>query len=354
MPYNLISIDDRLFTPAHLLKRVLANFVINTVIAVVLTAIHFGRGFVPNLIFSQCIGFSIFFSTAAAMPLLKRAASSRTQVMLIVAVLIFGALAGTLLGALANGISLTEFIGGSFGFFSQVLVLALLFGAIVSYVFFSVARISEEKMKRLDMEKVSVETELRLLQSQMEPHFLFNTLSNVLSLMDSDREKARSMLESFTAFLRASFLTARHRTVTLAQEMDVVKNYLDVFAVRMGVRLAYHIDLPEGLRSIPIPPLLIQPLVENAVKHGLEPSIEGGSISLRAERIGDAVRIVVADTGRGIIEHDTGNNIGLGNVRKRLELMYGDRGRMVLEENEPAGVKVTIEIPYGQDTSSHS
>jgi sensor histidine kinase YesM len=210
MPYNLISIDDKLFTPVHLLKRVLANFVINTVIAIVLTAIHFGRGFFPNLIFSQCIGFSIFFSTAAAMPFLKRAASSRTQVLLIVVVLIFSALAGTLLGALANGISLTEFIGGSFGFFSQVQVLALLFGAIVSYVFFSVARISEEKMNRLDMEKISVETELKLCQSQMEPHFLFNTLSNVLSLMDSDREKARSMLESFTAFLRASFLAYAH------------------------------------------------------------------------------------------------------------------------------------------------
>jgi signal transduction histidine kinase len=346
MPYKLISIDDKLFTPAHLLKSILANLVINTTIAAVLWAIHFGRGFIPDLIFSQCIGFSIFFSSLAAVPLLKRAASSRTQVMIIIAVVCFGAVAGTLLGALANGFSLGDFIGGSFGFFLQVVVLALLFGAIVSYVFFSVARISEEKMKRLDMEKVSVETELKLLQSQMEPHFLFNTLSNVLSLMDSDRDKARSMLESFTAFLRASFLTARHRTVTLAQEMDVVKNYLDVFAVRMGARLAYRIDLPEGLRNVPIPPLLIQPLVENAVKHGLEPSIEGGEIALRAERIGDAVRIVVTDTGNGISELGMGNRIGLENVRKRLELMYGDRGRLFLEENKPHGVKVVVEIPY--------
>jgi len=353
MPYKLISIDDKVYTPAHLVKSVLANFAINTVIAAVLWAIHFGRGFIPNLIFSQCIGFSIFFSSLAATPLLKRAASSRSQIMIVITVLMFGALAGTLLGALANGISLNEFIGNSFGFFSQIVVLAVLFGAIVSYLFFSVARISEEKMKRLDVEKISVETELKLLQSQMEPHFLFNTLSNVLSLMDSDRDKARRMLESFTAFLRASFLTARHRTVTLAQEMDVVKNYLDVFAIRMGPRLAYHIDLPDGLRGLPIPPLLIQPLVENAVKHGLEPSIEGGSISLRAERSGDAVRIVVADTGRGSSGHGSGNNIGLGNVRKRLELMYGDRGRLFLEENKPHGVKVVVEIPYGQDPSSH-
>lgn len=346
MPYKLISIDDKLFTPAHLFKSILANLVINTVIAAVLWAIHFGRGFVPDLIFSQCIGFSIFFSSLAAAPLLKRSASSRTQVMLVITVVIFGALVGTLLGALGNGISLREFIGETSGFFIQIVLLALLFGAIVSYVFFSVARISEEKMRRLDMEKVSVETELKLLQSQMEPHFLFNTLSNVLSLMDSDRDKARSMLESFTAFLRASFLTARHRTVTLAQEMDVVKNYLDVFAVRMGARLAYSIDLPEGLRTVPIPPLLIQPLVENAVKHGLEPSVEGGEITLRAELIGDAVRIVIADTGKGISEHGMGNRIGLENVRKRLELMYGDRGRLFLEENKPRGVKVAIEIPY--------
>jgi sensor histidine kinase YesM len=149
-------------------------------------------------------------------------------------------------------------------------------------------------------------------------------------------------------------MTARQRTVTLAQEMDVVKNYLDVYAVRMGDRLAYKIDIPDSLRNIMIPPLLIQPLVENAVKHGLEPAIDGGEISVQAIRDGDIVRITVSDSGMGIDVTGTGNNIGLDNIKKRLELMYGNAGRLFLEENKPRGVKVVVEIPYETVTSDHS
>jgi sensor histidine kinase YesM len=265
-----------------------------------------------------------------------------------------GAFAGTVLGALANGYDLLRFIRAHSAFFAQSVLIALLFGSIVSYVFISLAKLSEEKIKRLDIEKNAAEAELKLLQSQMEPHFLFNTLSNVTSLLDSDRGKAKHMLESYTAFLRGSLMTARQRTVTLAQEMDVVKNYLDVYAVRMGDRLTYRIDIPDSLRHIMIPPLLIQPLVENAVKHGLEPSISGGEVSIRAVRDGDTVRITVADSGMGIDETGRGNNIGLSNIKQRLELMYGNAGQLFLEENKPRGVKVVVEIPYETGTSNHS
>jgi sensor histidine kinase YesM len=128
--------------------------------------------------------------------------------------------------------------------------------------------------------------------------------------------------------------------------MDVVRNYLAVIQVRMGNRLAFRIDVPENLGGCTIPPLLIQPLVENAVKHGLEPSIKGGEVVLHAARENDMIRIVVADTGRGISEMGPGNGIGLSNIRDRLKLMYGERGRLALEENSPHGVKATIEIPY--------
>jgi len=343
---SLISIDDKKFTLKWIIASIIVNALVNTLIAVILNAIGFGRGFVVTLIYSPCIGMSIFAANLAATPLFRTVARAPYQIMIIITAVIVGSLAGSILGTLANGFELVPFVREYSSFFAQIVLLGLLFGAVISYVYFSIAKISEEKVRRLDMEKSSVETELKLLQSQMEPHFLFNTLSNVLGLMDSDRDKARRMLESFTAFLRASFMTARHRTVTLAQEMDVVKNYLDVFSVRMGERLAYRIDIPDSLRHFLIPPLLIQPLVENAVKHGLEPAIGGGEVLLEAVRDKDMVRITVTDTGTGIDAKKGGNNVGLGNIRKRLELMYGDQGRLILEENKPRGLKVTIQIPY--------
>jgi sensor histidine kinase YesM len=133
--------------------------------------------------------------------------------------------------------------------------------------------------------------------------------------------------------------------VPLAQELDVVKSYLDLCAMRMGERLRYRIDLPEALRGVLIPPLLIQPLVENAVKHGLEPSIDGGEVTVAAERAGGTIRIQVIDSGVGIRETTGGSGIGLDNVRRRLAIMYGDAGRLVIEESNPSGVKVVIEIP---------
>jgi sensor histidine kinase YesM len=354
MQDNLFPIDDKLFSPRSIVASLAINALVNTVIAVMLTAIGFGTGFVKTLIFSQCIGMSIYLANLAAFRVFRNVSRAAYQVSIIVAAVMLGAFAGTILGALANGYDPLQLIRENSRFFAQIVLIALLFGSIISYIFISLAKLSEEKIKRLDMGKNAAETELKLLQSQMEPHFLFNTLSNVTSLMDSDRGKAKHMLESFTAFLHGSFMTARQRTVTFDQEMDVVKNYLDVYSVRMGDRLAYTIDVPDSLRPVMIPPLLIQPLVENAVKHGLEPAIAGGEITVRAEREGDMVRISVADSGMGIDVTGTGNNIGLGNIRKRLELMYGDRGRLFLEENTPRGVKVVVEIPYEKGTSNHS
>jgi sensor histidine kinase YesM len=354
MADSFSSIADRQLTPKHILTSFIVNAIINTLIAVILNAIGFGKDFVVTFIFSQCIGMSIYFANLVALRLFRTVIRAAYQVSIIVAAVMLGAFVGTILGALANGYEVLRFIRENSTFFAQIVLVALLFGAIISYVFLSLAKMSEEKIKRLDMGKNAAEAELKLLQSQMEPHFLFNTLSNVTSLLDNDRGKAKHMLESFTAFLRGSLMTARQRTVTLDQEMDVVKNYIDVYSVRMGDRLTYTIDIPDSLRHIMIPPLLIQPLVENAVKHGLEPAITGGEISIRAVWDGDAVRITVADSGMGIDVTGRGNNIGLDNIKKRLELIYGDRARLFLEENKPRGVKVVVEIPYETGTSNHS
>jgi hypothetical protein len=334
MTEPLVRKEYQQFTLRRFAAAFLLNALINTVIALIITGLGIGKGFAISFIFSQCIGFSIFFSTGPG-----------TQVLIIAAAVIAGAFIGTLLGALANGFRPLPFFQEHFGYFTQVILFALLFGFVISYIFISLSIISEEKIKRLEVEKSVIEAELKLLQSQMEPHFLFNTLANIRSLIDSDPRKAGEMLETFVAFLRTSLRAGRERTVPLAQELDVVKSYLDLYAMRMGERLRYRIDLPEALRGVLIPPLLIQPLVENAVKHGLEPSIDGGEVTVAAERAGDTIRVQVIDSGVGIRETTGGSGIGLDNVRRRLAIMYGDAGRLVIEENDPSGVKVVIEIP---------
>ena len=318
----------------------------NTAIAGVLTAIGFGNGFRSIFIFSQCIGLTINFFSLIAVPLYKKAERTSVQLGIIIASIVAGGIVGTMLGALGNGIDPFVFLREHSTLFFQVVLLALLFGFIVSYVFISVQLISEEKLRRLEAEKATMQTELKMLQSQVEPHFLFNTLANVLSLIETDRARASRMLESFTSFLRSSLLTARQESVPLSQEMDLVRNYLAVFDVRMGDRLKYRIELPDHLRDFRVPPLLVQPLVENAIKHGLEPLAEGGEIVILASQEGALVRISVADNGLGIVEQASGTSIGLENIRKRLELIYGESAGLIIEENVPKGIRVVIEIPY--------
>ena len=336
-------------TTKRFLISIVVNGGINTLIAGILTGIGFGTGFFSNFVYSQCIGMSILLLSFALLPLFARIKRLPLQIVAIAATVIAGAFAGTLAGTAANGIHPVRFLQEYSDRFGQVIILALLFGFVISYIFISLDVISGEKLKRLAAEKNTVEAELKLLQSQMEPHFLFNTLANCLGLIETDPPRAKRMLESFTAFLRASFLTARERTVPLSREMDVVRNYLDIYSVRMGRRLRFSIDIPAELREVAIPPLLIQPLVENAIRHGLEPAPEGGMIEIGAVRAGDMVRITVVDSGVGMSEKSTGAGIGLENAAKRLHLLYGARGSLILVENEPSGVKAVVEVPYETD-----
>lgn len=341
----LIKREYQQLTLKRFAASLVLNALINTAIALLLTAIRFGHGFLFNLVISQCIGFSIYSANMAAIPLFRRIRHPAAQIAVIFAAILAGAVAGTLLGSLAVGMGPREMFGERFPLFTQVVLLGILFGVLVSYVFISLERIAEEKLQRLETEKAAMEAELRLVQSQMEPHFLFNTLANVRSLIDADPRKAGEMLETFVAFLRTSLRTGRERTVPLEQEMDVVRSYLDLFVIRMGERLRYRVALPEELRSVRIPPLLVQPLVENAIKHGLERSVQGGEVTVSAERSNGRVLIMVVDSGIGIGETGAGGGIGLDNVRRRLALMYGEGAGLTIEENRPSGVKVVIELP---------
>ena len=155
------------------------------------------------------------------------------------------------------------------------------------------------------------------------------------------------MLVDFIQYLRASLSKIREQRATLGHEMEMIQAYLNIFKVRMGDRLQYKIDLPENLKTTAFPPMLIQPLVENAIKHGLEPKIDGGKIFIKGEAKDGRLRLEVIDTGDGF-KGEKNSGMGLSNVRERLQSLYGNSGRLILEENQPSGMKAVIEVPNGR------
>jgi signal transduction histidine kinase len=181
--------------------------------------------------------------------------------------------------------------------------------------------------------------ELRALQAQIEPHFLFNTLANVLALIDYEPQKAKRMLDSFITHLRQSLDASRQTHATLGSELDLVTSYLQMLEIRMGDRLKFSVDCPDVLRETPFAPLLLQPLVENAVKYGLEPKIDGGLIAIRVREHDDAVVVEVDDDGVGLSAKTTarsGTGTGISNVRERLGSIYGERATLnVIEKQSP-------------------
>jgi len=341
-------------------KRVIKNLsytaVFNTVIAIFLTAVKFGGGPVDNFIVSQCIGISICSCMLTAHYFVKPTRLP-VQLFVIIAGLIIGSVIGALLGSVAVGMNPSTFFR-EYSFF-QIILIGILFGSIISYFFISREKISasevmiqEEKIKRLTSEKKVMESNLRLLQAQIEPHFLFNTLSNILSLLETDLEKGKCMMEDLIHYLRTSLSKTREDTTTIGQEMEMIRAYMNIFKVRMGDRLRYKVDVPDSISDIPFPPMLIQPLVENSIKHGLEPKIEGGEVFIRGEENEEILRLEIVDTGVGFYE-ESDPGAGLSNIRERLQSIYGDKGRLILEENRPCGLRAIIEVPNARDQSNH-
>lgn len=193
------------------------------------------------------------------------------------------------------------------------------------------------------------EARLRALQAQIEPHFLYNTLANVLGLIDTQPKQARHMLERFIDFLRASLHASRADSATVGTELDLTAAYLDVLAVRMGKRLRYRIEAEDDVRAAVIAPMLIQPLVENAVMHGLEPKVEGGTITVRARRDDDsaALQIDIVDDGVGVgnAPPRAGGGVGMANVKARALSMHGANAQLQLLDNPGGGAIVRLFLP---------
>ena len=191
------------------------------------------------------------------------------------------------------------------------------------------------------------EARLRALQAQIEPHFLYNTLANVLGLIDTQPAQARHMLERFIDFLRASLHASRAESATVGAELALAAAYLDVLAVRMGKRLAYRIEADEAVRASSIAPMLIQPLVENAVMHGLEPKLAGGVIVLRAhcDEAGLVIEIVDDGVGIGNAPARSGGGVGMANVKARALSVHGAAAQLQLVDNPGGGAIVRLLLP---------
>lgn len=247
-----------------------------------------------------------------------------------------------------------------FRYAQTTLLLGLFFGVTGYVIFGTRARLAESNAQlalaeqaRADHERALADTRLKLLQAQIEPHFLFNTISNASSLIHSDPDAAEATLEHLSVLLRASLNRTRAADTTLGQELGFLEAYLNIARIRMGDRLRFSIDVEPPLRNARLAPLLLQPLVENAVIHGIEPKSDGGSIAISAATRENLLVLRVADSGVGIdakrTSHEHHNGTALINIRERLNALYGDRAQLRLRDNPNGGVIAELAIPLESD-----
>ena len=182
-----------------------------------------------------------------------------------------------------------------------------------------------------------VEARMAAMQAQVEPHFLFNTLASIDHLIETDPPRASRMQKNLIALLRASMPTLREADTNLGRELAVIRPYLEILKVRMEERLQTEIRVSDGLLSAEFPPMMLQSLVENAIKHGLEPKAEGGTLTVAAEIVHGKLAVSVTDTGLGFGKAATaGTGVGLANIRERLQLLYGSRAQLAVTETPAA------------------
>ncbi len=278
-----------------------------------------------------------------------------------------GALVGSLLAMVLGpmvGLAMVEFISGepsrgmrNLGLDGQriTLVFSVAGTVLALVVISSLERLSAARAQAEAAQRLAAENQLRLLQSQLEPHMVFNTLANLRVLIGLDPARAQVMLDHLIHFLRATLGASRTEAHALATEFERIADYLALMGVRMGPRLQTRLDLPPELRALSVPPLLLQPLVENAIQHGLEPHVQGGRITVSAAREGSELLLNVRDTGAGLgnrAEAAAGTGFGLTQVRQRLAALYGAHAALTLEPaDDPEGgtlARVRLPLPLQQ------
>jgi sensor histidine kinase YesM len=321
---------------------------INTGIALVLW-IDDPRPFWQPFVTVQLYGIAIAYCVNVAAPW-----DHDTPLRRLALAALVGSLIGVVLVIIVKGYPLA-YVRERIAFFMYNVFAAFGNGLLISLIFYvkrrearAAAALHKAETERHLLSRQAIEAELKLMQAQVEPHFLFNTLASVQYLTETDPKQAGVLLGHLIGYLRAALPQLRARSSTLGRELSLAEAYLNILKMRIGPRLTFAIDLPEALRDHPFPPNLLISLVENAIKHGIEPSAEGGSITLAATHTEDCVIVTVTDTGRGLVSPNAvdSHGVGLTNVRERLAALYGSHGRFALEPVSPRGVRATLSLPY--------
>jgi hypothetical protein len=236
-------------------------------------------------------------------------------------------------------------------YFAGHSVRLMAFSALATALYFYLKRDAEvvqalhqESIDREASERENAEARLQVMQAQIEPHFLFNTLASVRRLYETDRTAGRSMLQHLSSYLTSSLPRMRESRSTLERELALAIAYLNVQRIRMESRLAFEVDVPPSLLSVVVPPMMLATLVENAVIHGLSPIPAGGTIRIKAHVESGKLVLEVEDDGRGLQE-TWGGGVGLANIRARLKSEYGGEAQMQLNQRSSGGVTATLEIP---------
>jgi len=371
-PLELIPFFRR--WPTSLRRDLLYTMIWSTLIGLVLTACvrllssdraSFSEHLWSLILMSNLVGLIVHGGTLAGNLLMNgwpRRASGLSRLLFNMVLTAIAVLLGVVLGnAIWNRSNPLHLLTNR-----SVVIQCLIIAAFVALLMYMVRRAAErrhtvamEAARQKEFEAASArmlaEARLRALQAQIEPHFLYNTLANVVSLIGPRPAQAQHMLERFIDYLRASLAASRSDEATLGSEAALIAAYLDVLAVRMGERLRYRIDVPDELRQFRIAPMLLQPVVENAIAHGLEPKVEGGEIVVSDRVEGEQVHVRISDTGVGLNEsapRKPGGGVGLSNLRERLRSLYGSAAKVELLENQPSGMTVRLMLPLNVSPTS--
>lgn len=335
-------------------KRIFVLTTIFCLIIAVTTLVTWGGPFYIHVLTSLGFGYSALLSSYLLSVVLPRL-NEQTTILL------------SLISAVGLGsINAWFWLENSFEIGVKGLLPTILLGIIftgICYYYFhnrelkaqSDRALAQAKQKQAEQEKALILSQLRQMQSQIEPHFLFNTLANISALMEQDVTKARTMLEQLTELLRTTLAVSRQSHTTVGHEIRLIEAYLAIQKVRLDHRLTFTINIAPELQEITIPPMLIQPLVENAIKHGIEPQKRGGTITISIEKTtSQRLIITVQDDGIGLdaSAQTKGSGVGLSNIKQRVHALYDNHAQMSIQQPEKGGFKVTIELPITEEKSA--
>ena len=354
----------------RVLRHMVASVVLCTGVAMFLTLL-LRDGFWRNWVFSMCIGGSIqglieVGRYGISAWLRRRGVDGphlatnwpgwRYMAPYVLMAALVGYVLGLNLGALLLGLPVPVQMGGGWRVLVIVLTITVGVSVLATYNFYMQGQMAAMQAQAEAAQRQASDNQLRLLQSQLEPHMLFNTLANLRVLVTLDPPRAQAMLDHLIRYLRATLGASHAQLHPLATEFAFLDDYLALMALRMGPRLQVQLDLPDALRQQPVPPLLLQPLVENCIRHGLEPKVAGGRITVRAEQQGASLVLTVRDTGVGLADAaapapgaapDAGHHYGTRHVASRLATLYGSQASYQLQPAPDAdgGTLAEVRLP---------